>query len=44
MKLEEALVAAMGYEERIRDVYREAAESVTDPVGRNILVKEFDME
>lgn len=37
MKLEEALVAAMGYEERIRDVYREAAESVTDPVGRNIL-------
>lgn len=37
MKLEEALVAAIGYEERIRDVYRDAAERVTDPVGRNIL-------
>jgi len=37
MKLEEALVAAIGYEKKIRDVYREAAESVTDPVGRGIL-------
>ena len=39
MKLEEALVAAIGYEERIRDVYRDAAERVTDPVGRNILME-----
>lgn len=37
MKLEEALVAAIDYEEKIRDVYREAAEAVSDPVGRRLL-------
>jgi len=37
MELEEALVAAISYEERIRDVYREAAQAVSDPVGRRVL-------
>ena len=37
MELEEALVAAIAYEEKIRDVYREAAREVSDPVGRGIL-------
>jgi len=37
MELEEALVAAIAYEERIRDVYREGAQAVSDPVGRRVL-------
>ncbi len=37
MELEDALVAAIDYEERIRDVYREAAGAVTDPLGRRLL-------
>jgi rubrerythrin len=37
MNLEEALVAAIDYERKIRDVYREAAEAVSDPVGRRLL-------
>jgi len=37
MELEEALVTAIAYEKKIRDVYREAAGTVADPVGRGIL-------
>jgi rubrerythrin len=37
MNLEDALGAAIEYEEKIRDVYREAAEAVSDPVGRGLL-------
>ncbi|MFO7783525.1 MAG: ferritin family protein [Thermodesulfobacteriota bacterium] len=37
MELEEALVTAISYEEKIRDVYRESMEAVSDPLGRKIL-------
>ncbi len=37
MELEQALVTAMNYEEKLRDMYREAAETVADPVGRKLL-------
>jgi rubrerythrin len=37
MTLEEAIKTAIRYEEKVRDVYREAAGIVTDPVGRRIL-------
>ena len=36
MNLEEAIKTAIEYETRIRDVYREAAESTGDPVGRRV--------
>ena len=37
MTLEEALRTAMDYETRIRDLYREAADEITDPKGRKVL-------
>ncbi len=37
MQLEEALVTAISYEEKIRDVYRESAKAVSDPLGRKLL-------
>lgn len=36
MTLEEAIRAAITYETRIRDLYREAAEKTTDPAGKRI--------
>ena len=36
MTLEEAVKTAIEYEIRIRDLYREAAEKTSDPVGRGI--------
>ncbi len=44
MELEEAIVTAIAYEEKIRDVYREAAGAVADPVGRGILTALGDDE
>ena len=37
MTLEEAIKTALDYETRIRDIYREAAEKISDPRGKNIL-------
>jgi rubrerythrin len=37
MQLEEALVTAVSYEERLRDVYREGALLISDPLGRKVL-------
>lgn len=37
MEFEEAIVLAIGYEEKLRDVYREAADTVSDPLGKSIL-------
>lgn len=37
MTLEEAIKTALDYETRIRDIYREAAEKISDPRGKKIL-------
>ena len=37
MTLEEAIKTAIDYETRIRDIYREAAEKISDPRGKKIL-------
>ena len=37
MNLAEALKAAIGYEARIRDLYRDAALAVDDEVGKRVL-------
>jgi len=37
MTLEEAIKTAVDYETRIRDIYREAAEKISDPRGKKIL-------
>ena len=37
MTLDEAIKTAIDYETRIRDIYREAAEKVSDPRGKKIL-------
>lgn len=37
MTMEEAIKAALDYETRIRDIYRDAAEVVSDPAGKRIL-------
>lgn len=34
MEMEKAIQTAIGYETKIRDIYRNAAESVSDPTGR----------
>jgi len=36
MTLEEAIQTALTYEKKVRDVYRTAAESVSDPVGKRL--------
>jgi len=37
MTIEEAIKTAIDYETRIRDIYRDAAEVVSDPAGKRIL-------
>jgi len=37
MTLEEAIKTALDYETRIRDIYKEAAEKISDPRGKKIL-------
>lgn len=37
MTVEEAIKTALDYETRIRDIYRDAAEVVSDPAGKRIL-------
>ena len=37
MTMEEAIKTALDYETRIRDIYRDAAEVVSDPAGKRIL-------
>ena len=37
MTMEEAIKTAIDYETRIRDIYRDAAEVVSDPVGKRTL-------
>lgn len=37
MKIEEAINAAISYEEKIRDLYTAALENIRDQVGRNLL-------
>jgi len=37
MIMEEAIKTALDYETRIRDIYRDAAEVVSDPAGKRIL-------
>ncbi|RLB56845.1 MAG: hypothetical protein DRI34_08515 [Deltaproteobacteria bacterium] len=37
MELGEAIERAISYETRVRDLYREAAQSIADPVGRRVL-------
>ena len=37
MTLEEAIKTALDYETRIRDIYREATEKISDPRGKKIL-------
>jgi len=37
MTMEEAIKIALDYETRIRDIYRDAAEVVSDPAGKRIL-------
>ncbi len=37
MTMEEAIKTAIDYETRIRDIYRDAAEVVSDPAGKRIL-------
>jgi len=37
MELGEAIVLAISYEEKLRDVYGEAAGAVSDPLGKSIL-------
>ena len=37
MTLEEAIKTALDYETRIRDIYREAVEKISDPRGKKIL-------
>ena len=44
MTLEEAIKTALVYETRIRDIYQEAAETVSDPAGRRILTMLRDDE
>lgn len=34
MTIEEAIKTAIDYETRIRDIYRDAAELVSDPAGK----------
>ncbi len=44
MDLESAILTAIEYEKKIRDIYREAAEAVADPLGRHILQSLADDE
>jgi len=44
MDLETAIVTAIDYEKKIRDIYREAAGKVKDPAGRRILQSLADDE
>ena len=44
MTIEEAIKTALEYETRIRDIYQEAAENVSDPAGRRILTMLRDDE
>lgn len=37
MTIEEAIKTALDYETRIRDIYRDAAEAVSDPAGKRTL-------
>ena len=38
MTLEEALRTALSYETRIRDIYRESADELSDPVGKKVFL------
>ena len=44
MTLEEALRTALSYENRIRDMYRESAAELNDPIGRKVFMALADDE